>query len=68
MQQKKRYVPKEDKEFVGMMLDIARRPGEKAVPQSRTDVNVTLVDHLVEKIKKGESIRIPEKDKKKTNQ
>ena len=51
-----------------MMLDIARRPGEKAVPQSRTNVNVTLVDKLVDKIRKGESIRVPEKEKKKTNQ
>lgn len=68
MEKKRRYVPKEDKEFVGMMLDIARRPGEKAVPQSRSDVNVTLVDNLVDKIRKGESIRVPEKEKKKTNQ
>ena len=63
--QKKRnnYVPKEDREFVGMMLDIARRPGEKPVVNLRYDANEKDVDELVAKIKKGESIRIPDKKK-----
>jgi len=61
MKQKGRYVPKEDKEFVGMMLDIARRPGEKPVVNLRSDANEKVIDNFVERIKKGESLRKPDK-------
>mgnify|MGYP001575595143 CR=1 FL=1 len=63
MQQKKRYVPKEDKEFVGMMLDIARRPGEKPIPSRGGPVNESQINELVERIKNGESIRPIDKKK-----
>ena len=64
MQQKrKKYVPKEDKEFVSMMLDIARRPGEKATPSSRTNANPEHVKDMVEKLRRGEDIRKPVKKK-----
>ena len=61
MRQKKRYVPKEDKEFVSMMLDIARRPGEKPVANLRSEANEKVIDGFVERIKKGESLRKPDK-------
>ena len=61
--QKRKYVPKEDKEFVNMVLDMSRRPGEKPVVNLRSDVNEKTVDELVAKLKKGESIRAPEKKK-----
>ena len=65
MQQKRnKYVPKEDKEFVNMMLEIARRPGVKVAADKGTNVNTAVIDNLVERIKKGENIRKPEKKSK----
>ena len=44
-----------------MMLDIARRPGEKPVVNLRSDANEKVIDNFVERIKKGESLRKPDK-------